>query len=144
MSIAIKFFSLFLCVLSGFDNAVWGGGGDAYTPLTTQQMANYHQQLQAEIQRAEDRITQVMRESDAPGHIITTADRIRLETSATMMEVKKTLVGNFAGTPSLQSPLVREKLLSILKKDTITSADLLELQNLVDQERPKVQGLSGP
>lgn len=113
-----------------------------YTALSSQEMANYYQQLQAEIQKADDYTTKVMKDSNAPGHIISPVDRMKLETAATMMEVKKTLVGNFAGTPSLQSPLVREKLLNILKKDIITTADLLELQHLVDQERPKVESLS--
>ncbi len=52
-----------------------------------------------------------------------------------MLLVKQSLKVQFKGSPTLQSPVVRKQLLQVMKKPNITEEDLLELQQVVDEEK---------
>lgn len=100
---------------------------------------NYLQNLQKEIQKQQTQVDALKNQLErtdvvTPGYVVTQFDN-----AYTMLNVKKTLYANFVGTASIQSPIVRAKLLQIFQKDIVSPGDLSELQALVTQERPKYQ-----
>lgn len=97
----------------------------------------FYGQLQTEIQKQNDLVQKLAASVERKDVVSTDANVIRFENANAMLGVKKTLYANFYNTPSVNSPLVRQKLLSIFKKELITTGDLAELQAIVDQERPK-------
>lgn len=107
-------------------------------PPTEKELANFYREMQVEIDYAEKKVEMLLEKVKQQDTIFSKIARMELETAIVMLDVKKTLVANFAGKPSLESPLVRNKLISILRKDIIDQIDLLELQNLVDIEKSKV------
>lgn len=65
--------------------------------------------------------------------------KLELENAMIQLEVKKTLVGNFTGSESLKSSLVRNRLLEVLNKPMITTTDLADLQSLVLEEKARMR-----
>jgi len=110
-----------------------------YQPTQTNQsdLDAFYGQLQVEIQKQNDLVQKLAASVERKDVVSTDANVIRFENANAMLGVKKTLYANFYNTPSVNSPLVRQKLLSIFKKELITTGDLAELQAIVDQERPK-------
>lgn len=98
---------------------------------------SFYSELQSEIQKQNDLVQKLAASVERKDVVSTDANVIRFENANAMLGVKKTLYANFYNTPSVNSPLVRQKLLSIFKKELITAGDLAELQGIVDQERPK-------
>lgn len=107
-----------------------------YPALTSDQLQQFNDQMNAQIQNAEQRVqnltSMVQDHTRAPMSI----DKVQLEGAITDLDVKKTLVSKFAGSPSLKSPKVRQALMQILSKDYIQEADLAALQAIVNAERP--------
>lgn len=108
------------------------------------EVQNYLQSLQNEIQKQQTTVDNLAASIERTDVITSSAINSEFENAYTMLNVKKTLYANFIGTPSLESPLVRAKLLQIFQKDLITPNDLSELQTLVQQERPKYVTPSTP
>lgn len=100
--------------------------------------SNIDQAMNVAIQQAEDEVQKqfdnATRQDIAPDWNA----KVQLENAIIQLEVKKTLVNNFKGTSSLQNPIIQNKLLEILNKSIITESDLAELQNLVTQEKAKL------
>ncbi|HRD55060.1 MAG TPA: hypothetical protein PLC42_01550 [Parachlamydiaceae bacterium] len=96
------------------------------------------QEMDAAVQKAENEVQAQFKNATRRDTVPLWSDKVQLENAIIQLEVKKTLVNNFRGTVSLQSPLVRSKLLELLNKDIIMESDLAELQNLVNQERVKL------
>lgn len=109
----------------------------APTQANQGELESFYNQLQTELQRQND-LVQKLAASVARRDVVSTdANVIQFENANAMLAVKKTLYANFYNTPSVNSPIVRQKLLALFKKDLITTGDLSELQAIVDQERPK-------
>jgi hypothetical protein len=100
-------------------------------------MQGYLNQLQQEIQKQLE-VTNKLKDQLERKDVVNPGAMVdQFQNAYIMLSVKKTLYQNFVGTPSLQSPLVRELLLKIFQKDNITPDDLAQLEALVKQERPK-------
>lgn len=138
MSIKHKLASIAIFVFSIASTPLFAASGGDYPELTKEEAKRYEQQLNDQIHAAEEKVQKLLQEMSNSNHIISSADRIELANARTMLKVKITLVGNFVGTPSLRSPVIRERLLNILKKDRVEMSDLYELQTLVNQERAKI------
>lgn len=106
-------------------------------PIAQMEMDQYLSQLQGEIQKQTDKVNNLKALVERTDTVVNAAKVFEFENAYTMLNVKKTLYANFVNTPSLQSPLVRAKLLQLFQKDLITAGDLAELEALVKQERPK-------
>lgn len=99
---------------------------------------NIDQEMNAAVQKAENEVQVQFKNATRRDTVPLWSDKVQLENAIIQLEVKKTLVNNFKGTISLQSPLVRAKLIQLLNQDIIMESDLAELQNLVNQERTKL------
>jgi hypothetical protein len=53
--------------------------------------------------------------------------RVELEMAMASLTVKKILIANYIGTPSIMEEKIQEKLLEILRKHWINQIDLIEL-----------------
>lgn len=100
-------------------------------------LQNFYAQLQTEIQKQNELVQKLGASVSRNDVVSTDANVVRFENANAMLGVKKTLYANFYNTPSVNSPLVRQKLLQLFQKELITTGDLAELQAIVDQERPK-------
>lgn len=98
----------------------------------------FNSKLDAALQKAEADVQQNFDRATTRANIPTWESKLSLENAVIQLEVKKTLVANFKGKDSLQSPLVREKLLEVLNKSIVTQADLAELQSIVNQEKTRL------
>lgn len=107
-----------------------------YPALTADQTQQINDQMNAQLQMAEQRVQNLMSKVQDATRMPMSMDKVELESAITDLEVKKTLVSKFTGTPSLRSPKVRQVLLQILSKNFIQEADLATLQNIVNEERP--------
>lgn len=110
----------------------------SYGPMTEQEASKYDQELNNAISKAEKAVeaakTGATRHDLAPNW----NSKLEMQNAVTQLEVKKTLVANFRGTESLESPIVRKLLLSVLNKSIITTADLAELQSTVLTEKDRL------
>lgn len=113
------------------------GGGPAYQQDNSQDLQNFYSQLQSEIQKQTQLVNDLAKTIERRDVVTPDANVFRFENANTMLGVKKTLYANFYNTPSVQSPLVRQALLAMFKKEMITASDLAQLQAIVEQERPK-------
>lgn len=100
-------------------------------------LTGFYNQLEAEIKKQQDLVKAIQDQAKRtdiilPGTIVT-----EYENALTMLNIKRTLYGNFVNTPAVESPEVRNALLAIFKKTIITPGDLSQLDALVQQERPK-------
>jgi hypothetical protein len=107
-------------------------------------IAAFMQTLQGEIQKQAQFVQTLQNQINRKDVIQDSSIVFRYGNAVEMLTVKKTLYANFVNTPSIQSPLVRQKLLSIFQKELITAGDLAELQALVNQERPKYLPVPAP
>lgn len=107
-----------------------------YPPLTADQIQQFNEQMLAQIQLAEQRVQNLMSKVQDNTRMPMSIDKVELEGAIIDLDVKKTLVSKFQGSPSLKSPKVRQALMQILSKDYIQEADLALLQAIVDAERP--------
>lgn len=107
-----------------------------YPALTQEQIQQINDQLNAQIQDAEQRVqnfTNLVKDSTRMPMSI---DKVELESAIIDLDVKKTLAAKFQGSPSLRSPKVRQVLMQIMSKKYIQESDLATLQAVVDAERP--------
>ena len=107
-----------------------------YPALTPDQMQQINDQMNTQIQNAEQRVQNLMSMVQDRTRMPMSIDKVQLDAAITDLDVKKTLAAKFAGSPSLKSPKVRQVLMQILSKDLIQQSDLATLQVIVDQERP--------
>lgn len=106
-------------------------------PANQADIDSFYQTLQAEIQKQAQFVNSLANQAASKSTITSDAMVARFENANAMLNVKKTLYANFYNTPSINSPLVRQKLVQLFKQEMITAADLSQLQAIVDQERPK-------
>lgn len=98
---------------------------------------NFLETLQGELNKQQTLVNNIKQQA-ARRDVVNTGDiTTQFENAYIMLNVKKTLFENFKGTPSIESPLIQEKLLQIFRKTIVTPGDLAELDALVKQERPK-------
>lgn len=107
-----------------------------YPALTSDQLQQINEQMTAQLQIAEQRVQNLTSMVQDNTRMPMSIDKVRLEGAITDLDVKKTLVSKFAGSPSLKSPKVRLALMQILSKDFIQESDLAALQAIVNAERP--------
>jgi len=113
-------------------NAAYAGGEKTFEG---QEADNYYHQLENQISKEEKHVQELQVKATSRTQMPMWIDKLELEQAIIMLDVKKILYGNFRDTPSMQSPLVREKLLSLLSQDNITQGDLAELQSLANSEK---------
>lgn len=113
--------------------------GLQYPPMTQEETANYQKQIEESIHNAEKALESAKYGATRRDVAPTSISKVALQNAIIQLEVKKTLVNNFRGTESLESPLVRRKLLDVLNKSMITPSDLADLQTLVIQEKAKIR-----
>lgn len=101
-------------------------------------MDSANQQLDQVIQKAEADVKTQYDNATRRDVVPMWSDKLQLETAIRQLELKKILVNNFKNTQSLNNPIIRNKLFEILNKDLILQSDLAELQNLVNQEKEKL------
>ena len=132
--------TLILALSPIYGNAYAGGGASAQTaPLNQSQLQSFQQQLVQAVQTQENRVQELHNKMARQDIVQTSADVAAYENAVLMLEIKRTLLGNFMGTPSLQSAGVRGKLLDIMNKDMITPSDLAELQSQVNIAKANAQ-----
>lgn len=110
--------------------------------------SNIDQQMNQAVQNAEKNVQQLLTNATRTDVAPTWDSKLQLENAIIQLEVKKTLVENFRGAISLNSPVVRQRLLEVLNKDSITQADIAELQSLINQYKATLEssktGSTGP
>lgn len=106
-------------------------------PASQADLDSFYQTLQSEIQKQAQFVNSLANGIKSTSQVSTDASVVRFENANAMLNVKKTLYSNFFNSPSVNSPLVRQKLVQLFKQEMITPADLSLLQAIVDQERPK-------
>lgn len=135
MSNIFCFLSLIGVILFSSVNAV---NAAEYAPLTQEEAADFQNKMNQAIVNAEQAVkdaeVQATRKDVSP----TWNSKLAMQNAIVQLEVKKTLMNNFKGTESLQSAAVRQKLLEVLNRSVITTADLTELQSLVLDEKAKI------
>lgn len=112
--------------------------GADYAPLTSQEESAYYQKLDQTVANAEKNVKQLQANATRKDVMPTWNSKLELQNAIIQLEVKKTLVNNFKQTESLRSSRVRDLLLQVLNKQTITTSDLAELQNLVINEKARI------
>jgi hypothetical protein len=95
--------------------------------------------MQQAVSRAEDHVRRLQERATSPTDAPTWNTKLELQSAIIQLEVKKTLVNNFKGSEVLNSLNVRRKLLDVLNKSIITTADLADLQTLVLNEKARIQ-----
>jgi hypothetical protein len=111
----------------------------AYPAMNQAELTGYYNQLEQAINKAEKAVEQAKYEATRKDIIPSSVNTIALQNAIVQLDVKKTLVNNFKGTESLQSPLVRRELLAVLNKSLIMPSDLANLQGLVLEEKAKIR-----
>ncbi|CCB86608.1 putative uncharacterized protein [Parachlamydia acanthamoebae UV-7] len=96
---------------------------------------NFYKQIEDLIAKDQKHLQEVQDRAYSRTEAPMWATKVELEQAIIMLDVKKVLYANFKNTPAIQSPLVREKLLSLMRKDNITMSDLAELQSLTEREK---------
>lgn len=109
------------------------------SPSTVYQEDDYENQLNAAIARAEQDVKDAQNSATRRDQAPTWNSKLEYQNAIVQLEVKKTLVNNFKKTEALKSPVVRAKLLQVLNKSMITTADLAELQSVVIEEKSKMR-----
>lgn len=107
-----------------------------YPALTPEQIQQFNEQMNSQIQNSEQRVQSLMGVMQDQTRMPMDIDRVALEGAITDLDVKKTIFAKFQGSPSLKSPKVRQALLDILSKNYIQESDIATLQAIVDAERP--------
>lgn len=114
------------------------------TPPSRAVSSNIDQQMNQAVQNAEKNVQQLLANANRTDVAPSWEAKLQLENAIIQLEVKKTLVANFQGAVSLNSPIVRQRLLEILNKDMITQADIAELQSLINQYKATLNTNQGP
>lgn len=107
----------------------------AYPELSQQERNQFNQKLDQELLNAQKRVTQAIQDFASQQSAFDPGGKIRIDALTGTLETKTILVNNYRFAPSIKSPAVRQKLLSILNQDIVDMDDVLTLQQLVDQER---------
>lgn len=100
-----------------------------------QEADTYYHQLENAIAKEEQKVKALQDKASSRTQMPMWIDKLELEQAIIMLDVKRILYNNFKGTPSMDSPIIRDKLLSLLNQDNISEGDLAELQSLVNRER---------
>ncbi|MCB1114507.1 MAG: hypothetical protein KDK62_07115 [Chlamydiia bacterium] len=110
------------------------------TTTESRELKTFYNKLEEQIEIQQKRVEDIKSQIESREIIPPAAILAEFENAYIMLNIKRTLYGNFYGTPSVQSPAVREALLAIFEKTIITQGDLAQLEALVRQERPKYAG----
>lgn len=102
-------------------------------------ITGFESKMNDAVQKAENDVRALQAQATRRDMAPTWNTKLELENAIIQLDVKKTLVNNFKGTESLKSQLVQNKLLQVLNKPLITTADLADLQSLVLQEKNKMK-----
>ena len=100
-------------------------------PFTEEDEQDFYEQLQDELQDSQKRLHDMVMEKAKNRSVFTHGRQVMLDSARNAMETKHTLYSNFYGTPSIQSPEVRKRLLDIFQSDEVTTDDLQDLQTVV-------------
>ena len=130
---------LFLIVAVGFSFDSLKADAPDYPSVSQADMSNFEKQLEQAIKNAEKAVEAAKYSATRRDIAPTSVSKIELQNAIVQLDVKKTLVSNFRGSESIQSPLVRRKLIEVLNKSLIMPSDLADLQSLVLEEKAKIR-----
>lgn len=130
---------LFLIVAIGFSFDLLKADSSVYPPLSQADASSFEKQIEQALQNAQKQVEAARNSATRRDVAPTTVSAIDLQNALIQLDVKKTLVDNFRGTESLQSPLVRRKLIEVLNKSIIMPSDLADLQGLVLEEKARIR-----
>lgn len=106
---------------------------------TAPEIRSFQLAVQAALDKAQNKVdrwmSQIQDRSIAPSDVRT----ITLQNAIQQLQVKQTIAGNFWTNPVIQSPAVRNQVLLVLQKDSISEGDLAYLQSIVNSERARMQ-----
>jgi hypothetical protein len=97
--------------------------------------ASYNAQVQNELARQEQRVQKLMQNVTSQTQIVNDAMRMEAQAAITVLQVKRTLVGNLINSDVIQYAPVRDQLLAVLKQTSIAPSDLAYLQSVINQQR---------
>ena len=104
-----------------------------YTPLTPNQMDSFNHAILNEVQKADATSADAMSTLIATPSMSVSAVEA-LNVIVNMDKIKHNLADSLLNTPSMNSPLVRDRFLSIMQQDIINNQDLVGLQILINSE----------
>jgi hypothetical protein len=110
-----------------------------YPSFSDIQRQAYRKELLREIDLQEKKVETLKKQTSERKRTPSDAATAQFEYAVAILEVKKILFQNLIDSEVLQSPVVREKLLSIMKSQAINTSDLSELQNVINKEREKMK-----
>lgn len=100
-------------------------------------LQSYNNQLLQEVKNQEQVVENLQNDMARTDTVQLQSGVSRYSNAVSMLDVKRILVNNFIGTPALQSAVVRDLLLQILRQELITPGDLARLQSVVNSEKAK-------
>ncbi|MBS4168275.1 hypothetical protein PARA125_000909 [Parachlamydia sp. AcF125] len=99
----------------------------------------FYKQIEDLIAKDQKRLQELQERAYSRKKVPMWSHKVELEQAIITLDVKKVLYANFKNTLSIESSLVREKLLSLMRKDNITMSDLAELQALTEREKQRLR-----
>jgi len=118
--------------------ACYGDQRVAYTGMTPEQNQEFEDQIDAALIKEHLKIEKLQEKIDQQKKRLPPSVQLELTKAKLNLEVKSTLVKNYLRTSILQSEKVREELLQLLNKPSVSLEDLIALQKLVNHEKKKM------
>lgn len=114
-----------------------GGAESVYQELSSEEKIKYEARLYEQVALSQQKLNQILttfkKAPINPQHILLVSQ------IQNAIEVKMTLIRNFLGTASLKSGVIRGKLLELLKKESLHTADLAAFQLEVAKEKEQIK-----
>jgi|GEM_PF-3179871 len=120
----------FICLLTTF--AAVGTPLTAALPISTNNASftktdeeHFYTQLQAGLKKSQDRVQQLQ------SHAAGIQSAFALENAEATLAIKQMMFNNFKGTPAIQFPEIRRRLLALFEKDEVSAQDLSTLEQAI-------------
>lgn len=102
--------------------------------FTESEQRKFTNQVDRELKEAREKVGEIFKAYQKSGGI-DFAFKSRVEHAQGQFNIKQILAGNLMGTEALKSSDVRERILDLLKSDSISETDLIQLQQLIGKEK---------
>jgi hypothetical protein len=110
----------------------------AYPAPSDEVLTQFYKSLIDDVNKAQEDVASVVNEASDTQKVDLATWIPKLKNSILMLNMKYLLAWEFRGSPALRSPLIRDKLLSVMAKDEITDTDIEILQRLLARETEKI------
>lgn len=101
-------------------------------------LLEYYSGIMDDVNRAQMTVDNVVNEASDPTAVNLTQWLPKLKDAIFQLKVKYALAWDFRGSPALRSPLIRDKLRSVMEKQIIDVTDIEDLQKLVSSEKAQM------